>query len=110
MLPKLYISKHANADKLRALYETATLASEDKVVSDAPSRNALNKLQVTLGKIVAALGDDTVVIDDATVVPEDIAGSEEVDVDGEATEVEVEAGEDTKLISELLEDDDEDEI
>ncbi|RPB03620.1 hypothetical protein L873DRAFT_1731528 [Choiromyces venosus 120613-1] len=58
MLGKLYIPAEAAPEKLRELYELVAQAIEDKVATDAPSRNALNKLELSLGKIVSELERD----------------------------------------------------
>jgi condensin complex subunit 3 len=73
MLAKLYIPAEADAEKLRALYELVAQTIENKVAVDAPSRNALNKLEVSLGRIVGSL--------EAGEVTEDATGD-----DGEAAE------------------------
>lgn len=73
MLAKLYIPDEADAEKLKALYELVAQTIESKVAVDAPSRNALNKLEVSLGRIVGSL--------EAGEVTEDATGG-----DGEATE------------------------
>ncbi|KAI9777472.1 MAG: hypothetical protein M1839_008884 [Geoglossum umbratile] len=70
MLGKLYISKHADVEKIRTVYELVSQAVEDKLLSDAPSRNALNKLYAALGKITESLGE-----------------VEEIDEDGEETKM-----------------------
>ncbi|KAH8146781.1 uncharacterized protein LAJ45_09155 [Morchella importuna] len=64
-LAKLYIPADANPEHLRTLYELVARAIEENVAQDAPSRNALNKLEVSLGKIVgdlAAAAEDTVIV------------------------------------------------
>lgn len=62
---KLYIPADADAEKLRKVYELVAQAIEDKIATDAPSRNALNKMEVSLGKIVGDLAeaarDETVI-------------------------------------------------
>jgi len=58
MLGKLYIPAEATPEKLRELYELVAQAIEDRVATDAPSRNALNKLELSLGKIVNELERD----------------------------------------------------
>ncbi|KAI9846360.1 MAG: hypothetical protein M1837_004213 [Sclerophora amabilis] len=52
MLGKMHISPNSTADKLRAVHELVTQAIDNHLVSDAPGRNALSKLQIALGKIV----------------------------------------------------------
>lgn len=56
-MSKLYIPADADAEKLRNAYELVAQAIEDKVASDAPGRNALNKMEVSLGKIVGDLAE-----------------------------------------------------
>ena len=55
MLSKLYITHHATPEKLQQLYEAVVEAIEGKSVTDAVSRNALTKFEVTLGKIVSTV-------------------------------------------------------
>lgn len=57
ILGKLYIPVDADAEKLRKVYELVAQAIEDKVAIDAVSRNALNKIEVSLGKIVGDLAE-----------------------------------------------------
>ncbi|KAJ4159328.1 uncharacterized protein LMH87_008233 [Akanthomyces muscarius] len=57
LLSKLYISSGSSSDKLRETYEEVCIAVEEGVVTDAPSKNALYKVHVSLGKIVNALDE-----------------------------------------------------
>ncbi|KAF1733393.1 Condensin complex subunit 3 [Beauveria bassiana] len=57
LLSKIYISSGSSEDKLRETYEEVCIAVEEAVVTDAPSRNALYKIHVSLGKIVNALDE-----------------------------------------------------
>lgn len=57
LLSKLYISSGSSEDKLRETYEEVCIAVEESVVTDAPSKNALYKVHVSLGKIVNALDE-----------------------------------------------------
>ncbi|PWW72815.1 hypothetical protein C7212DRAFT_359859 [Tuber magnatum] len=83
MLGKLYIPADAAPEKLRELYELVTQAIGDKVATDAPSRNALNKLELSLGKVVSELERDGA----TEVTGDEIAatGDETEAVAGEAT-------------------------
>ncbi|KAF8460649.1 nuclear condensing complex subunit [Kalaharituber pfeilii] len=58
MLGKLYLPKEAEPELLRSLYDKISLAIEKKVAGDAFGRNALNKLEVIIGKIVSGLADE----------------------------------------------------
>ncbi|TQV92330.1 hypothetical protein V2A60_007019 [Cordyceps javanica] len=57
LLSKLYISSGSSEDKLRETYEEVSIAVEEGVVTDSPSKNALFKIHVSLGKIVNALDE-----------------------------------------------------
>ncbi|KAJ3493371.1 hypothetical protein NLG97_g4773 [Lecanicillium saksenae] len=57
LLSKLYISSGSSEEKLRETYEEVCIAVEEGVVTDAPSKNALYKVHVSLGKIVNALDE-----------------------------------------------------
>ena len=50
---KLYVTANADPEKLRTLQDLVTEAVDDKVLSDAPSRNSLSKLQAALTKVAA---------------------------------------------------------
>lgn len=79
MLGKLYIPADADPEKLRGVYELVAQAIEDKIAGDAASRNALNKLEVSLGKIVgdlAAAGREETMIAGSVVGDETDAGTE----------------------------------
>lgn len=80
-LAKLYIPADANPEHLRTLYELVARAIEENVAQDAPSRNALNKLEVSLGKIV---GDLAAAAEDTVIVPAE--GDEEGEGEGEGSE------------------------
>lgn len=58
MLGKLYISAEAEAGKLRKLYDFVSESVSGKIVSDALSKAALNKMEHSLGKLVGALEDE----------------------------------------------------
>ncbi|KAG0637178.1 putative nuclear condensin complex subunit 3 [Tuber brumale] len=96
MLGKLYIPAEATPEKLMELYELVAQAIGDKVATDAPSRNALNKLELSLGKIVSELerdgateatGDELVATGDETeaVAGEATAGEASDDEEGDDT-------------------------
>ncbi|PHH81646.1 hypothetical protein CDD82_282 [Ophiocordyceps australis] len=55
LLAKLHISPASSEDKLRNLYALVNEAVDDRLLVDAPSRNALYKIHVSLGKIVNTL-------------------------------------------------------
>lgn len=81
-MSKLYIPADADVEKLRKAYELVAQAIEDKVASDAPSRNALNKMEVSLGKIV---GDLAEAAREDTMIVGSVAGDES-DAESEAEE------------------------
>jgi condensin complex subunit 3 len=58
MLGKLFITAEAEADKLRELYDYVSESVSGKVVSDALSKAALNKLEQSLGKIVGSMEEE----------------------------------------------------
>jgi condensin complex subunit 3 len=58
MLGKLYITAEADADKLKELYDHVAETVSGKVVTDALSKAALNKMEQSLGKIVGALDEE----------------------------------------------------
>jgi len=55
MLSKLYITPNSDPTKLEAAKDLAAEAVDSKIATDAPSRNALNKLYAALSK---ALGEN----------------------------------------------------
>lgn len=57
LLGKLYVSPASSEDKIRDLYEDCTEAIEAKLVADTTGKNALFKIQTSLGKIVNALNE-----------------------------------------------------
>ncbi|KAI9880867.1 MAG: hypothetical protein M1830_010462 [Pleopsidium flavum] len=125
MLGKLYISPTSTADKLHTVHDLVNEAIEARIASDAPSRNALNKLHTALTKAIgsstngvaatAKSGDDgddgmTIVEDGLTVVEEE---DEKGDV-GEKMEGVEDAGEEAEgakdsILEELLGDEAEEE-
>lgn len=52
MLGKLYIAANSSAEKLRRTTELVIEAIDGNVATDAASRNALNKLHLTLSKAI----------------------------------------------------------
>lgn len=56
MLGKLYVSPTSTPEKLQATHELLTDAIEARIATDAPSRNALNKLLTALTKAIGASG------------------------------------------------------
>jgi len=92
MLGKLYIPAEATPEKLRELYELVAQAIGDKVAIDAPSRNALNKLELSLGKIVNELERDGAT--EATGDELAATGDEAEAAPGEATAGEASDGDD----------------
>jgi condensin complex subunit 3 len=58
MLGKLYITVEAEADMLKGLYKHVSDGVSGKVVMDALSKAALNKLEQSLGKIVGMMEDE----------------------------------------------------
>lgn len=57
LLGKLHVSSGSSEAKIRDLYASVVGAVEDALLSDAPSRNALYKIHVSLGKIVNSLDE-----------------------------------------------------
>lgn len=122
MLGKLYITANSSAEKLK---ETTTLVNEaidDKIASDAASRNALNKLHLALSKAVGEIGsrkrdsNDTIALGDddgLTVVegPGRTDGVSMIEEDMKLEAIEEDAATEVRdsLLDELLEDEDEDE-
>jgi len=56
MLGKLYITTNSSAEKLQTTAALVVEAIDDKIASDATSRNALNKLHTALGKAMGEAG------------------------------------------------------
>ena len=52
LLGKLHVSPASTESLFREVYQEASVAIEDKLISDAAGRNALYKIHVSLGKIV----------------------------------------------------------
>ena len=55
LLGKLYISPASNEDLTRDIYSLVCRAVDSTTLGDAPSRNSIYKIHVSLGKIVNAL-------------------------------------------------------
>ena len=104
MLGKLYIPKEANAELLRGLYDRVALAIEKKAGVDVPSRNLLNRLELTLGKIVAELGEEAEDEDDGGDGAARERGGQGSDMDEDEDEVEVKSEEDEEEMGLALED------
>lgn len=60
MLAKLYISPTSTPEKLSTVHDLVTEAIEARIASDAPSRNALNKLLTALTKAIGVSAADVV--------------------------------------------------
>jgi condensin complex subunit 3 len=58
MLGKLYITAEAEAEKLKELYEYVSESVGGKLVTDALSKAALNKLEQSLSKIVGSMEEE----------------------------------------------------
>ncbi|KAK4697012.1 condensin complex subunit 3, partial [Lecanoromycetidae sp. Uapishka_2] len=56
MLGKLYITANSDPEKLQNTTELVIEAIDNKTASDAPSRNALNKLHIALSKAMGEAG------------------------------------------------------
>jgi condensin complex subunit 3 len=83
LLGKLYISPGSSPDRLRETYTEVSCAVEDGLLTDAPSRNALYKVHVSLGKIVNGLDESKPVQTDlrasvrSSTAPTDRQGTED---------------------------------
>ncbi|TAQ87250.1 hypothetical protein B7494_g4415 [Chlorociboria aeruginascens] len=123
LLAKLHISSASTEDKIRNLYDEVSEAVDGKLILDAPGRNALYKIHVSLGKIVNTLGgrkslspeDRTLAIGDEVTEIEEEEKTETVKMEQvgeeESTILGDEAGEGTKqdrdsLVDNLLSDGD----
>lgn len=119
MLSKLYITPNSDPTKLEAAKDLAAEAVDSKIATDAPSRNALNKLYTALGKARGENGSAGKSAEGVTVVDtrQDEGLTAAVDNDGAATHVDEEEAEETKiqaapeggesLLEELLDDEEE---
>ncbi|KAI9740507.1 MAG: hypothetical protein M1834_005087 [Cirrosporium novae-zelandiae] len=114
MLGKLYLTKNSTPELVQEVYELVTEAVDEKIASDAPSRNALNKLSHALEKIVTSPPDKVVAQGEAedregsrsrtierSVEPKDDSlvpsqAGEDIDQKGNETENEVEKVEEAK--------------
>lgn len=81
MLGKLYITPNSDGEKLQTALDLTTEAIDIKIASDAPSRNALNRLHTALSK---AIGESAIA---RRGVEEETAAPEEEEAAPEATEV-----------------------
>ena len=68
LLGKLYVSPASTEEKLRNLYEDCTDAIDAKLVADTTGKNALFKIQTSLGKIVNSLNESAANAANATVL------------------------------------------
>jgi len=117
MLSKLYITPNSDPTKLEAAKDLAAEAVDSKIATDAPSRNALNKLYTALSKALGENGTagksaegvtivETRQNEGLTAVEEEGAvahGGEEV----EETEVQAATEVGESLLEELLDDEEE---
>ena len=131
MLGKLYVTSNADQEKLRAVHDLVSEVIEDRLVSDAPSRNGLNRLQTALWKVVGEAAqkdaveveaEDSTGVDadkDSGAVADDDGGAADETVNVEETGMEdvtlkvkgeeptkVEGPEKDSLLDELLDDED----
>ena len=104
MLGKLYIPKEVNAELLRGVYDKVALAIEKKAAVDVPSRNLLNKLELTLGKIVTELGEEAEDEDDGGGGATRERGGQGFDTDEDDDEVEVKSEQDEEEMGLALDD------
>ena len=80
MLGKLFVSSTSTPEKLQAAHELLTDAIEDRSATDAPSRNATNRLLVALTKAIGASGAAT-----STTAPTTVAKDRTDDGQGNRT-------------------------
>ena len=124
MLGKLYITANSASEKLTTVFELVVEAIDNKIASDATSRNALNKLHTALSKAIGESGNIRTQSDEGITVAgqeverdteapaqdlEDETRMELVEED-EATGFPIEGatGVQDSVLEELLDDDDED--
>ena len=120
MLGKLFITATSSPEKLQLVLEHVTEAIDLKVAGDAPSRNALTKLQSSLTKAIGeiepirkgVIKEETVPMDD---YEGEVAGEEEAGLavrgseDETKMDVDPEETPETKdsILDELLDDEEE---
>ncbi|KAL6722132.1 chromosome condensation complex Condensin, subunit G [Lecanora helva] len=120
MLGKLCITANSSTEKLESAAVLVTEAIDDKIASEASSRNALNKLHLALNKAIGQAGkarknhNDAVAQDDLTTMDDQEVDESKLasdpDVKRESTEANGVEGTNDSLLEELLSDDeDEDE-
>ena len=102
MLGKLYIAPNSNPDKVQNVIGLVSEAIDERIASDAFSRNNLNKLSVALSKTIGDTGNMTKVANETV--------NSEAEVNAKATEDERESSEpepmrDADMKTEVLEDD-----
>jgi len=119
MLSKLYITSNSDPTKLEAAKDLAAEAVDSKIATDAPSRNALNKLYTALSKALGENGSAGKSAEGVTVVEtrQDEGLTAAVGSDGAAMDVDEGQAEETKmqaaaeggesLLEELLDDEEE---
>ena len=116
MLGKLHITANSTGEKLRKTSARVARAIEDRIASDATSRNALNKLQVALQKAVGEAGEADKSPDEtlAPVPEDDLTATEAHHVDqGSDRDIKLEPPHENEsvteakdsLLEELLDDD-----
>ena len=64
MLGKLYITANSSAEKLRSTAELVIEAIDGNIATDAPARNALNKLHLALSKAIRDGGNSGKITDE----------------------------------------------
>ena len=85
MLGKLYITTNSSRDKMQVVLDLVTNAIHTKVATDAPSRNALSKLQTAL---IKGLGNTENAKKNLTSEGMTVLGDEEVAVPAQVSEEE----------------------
>ena len=126
MVGKLYITSNSNPEKLQTVHELVLEAIDLKIATDAPTRNALSKMEAALVKVIGELdlcsqnkgdpiaplshGDMTAVDEELSELPVVALGG----VEGSKLEMTESEGKETvegthdSLLEELLTDEDED--
>jgi len=117
MLSKLYITPNSDPTKLEAAKDLAAEAVDSKIATDAPSRNALNKLYTALSKALGENGTAGKSAEGVTIVEtrqnEGLAAVEEEGAvahggeEVEETEVQAATEVGESLLEELLDDEEE---
>ena len=104
MLSKLYITPNSDPTKLEAAKDLAAEAVDSKIATDAPSRNALNKLYTALGKALGENGSAGKSAEGVTVVEtrQDEGPTAVVEHDGATMHVGEEEMEETRIQAALV--------